>query len=48
MKKHSPKKLVNIRPKSDVCLECENNGICQAQDGLVDYHCPKMNSSKRC
>ena len=40
MKKRS-KKPVNIRPKTDVCLKCENNGICQAQNGLVDYHCPK-------
>ena len=46
MKKRS-KKPVNIRPKADVCLKCENNGICQAQKGLVDYHCPKMNSSNR-
>lgn len=44
--KKSAKKPISIRPKSDVCLECENNGICQAQDRLVDYHCPKMNSSK--
>ena len=45
--KKSSKNPVNIRPKADVCLKCENNGICQAQKGLVDYHCPKMNSSNR-
>lgn len=31
-----------VKPSKAVCERCECHGICQAEDGQVNYTCPKM------